>query len=53
MNDLTELHGSVSEEIAKKYESPIQVLWIKKELFNTIKKAPVVRTYLKSRGEEK
>ena len=43
----------VKQEIAKKYESPIQVLWIKKELFNTIKKAPVVRTYLKSRGDEK
>lgn len=41
----------VEKEVATKYQSPIQVLWIKKELFNDIKKAPIVRKRLKARGE--
>ena len=35
----------VKKEVATKYQSPIQVLWIKRE------KAPIVRKRLKERGE--
>tara|TARA_R100001082_G_scaffold98978_1_gene67482 strand:- start:412 stop:711 length:300 start_codon:yes stop_codon:yes gene_type:complete len=41
----------VTEDTASKYESPIKVLWIRKELLKNIIRAPKVREFLKKRAK--
>ncbi len=42
----------VDAEQAKAYHSPIKVLWVEKNLFKDMVKAPHIRSQLKKRGND-
>tara|TARA_R100000152_G_C6769935_1_gene195929 strand:- start:1375 stop:1689 length:315 start_codon:yes stop_codon:yes gene_type:complete len=42
----------VSADTANKYESPIKVLWVRKNLLRDMTRAPKVREFLKKRAKQ-